>query len=196
VINRVIEQKSGEKQGNFAVLANWVGPEQETLIHQVLAMTFYSGIPDVRMFDIDLQLTARSRVTFADNHDAILGLRLGPAFEESRGSRVVNAEGVEGSERVRGRRSAWVDWQAELEGEKVGVAVMDSRRNFRFPTRWHVRDYSLLFASPFAQRDYAPSEPEWSKTLEKGEQLRLRYRILIHPASVPVSPAFQDFSAQ
>jgi hypothetical protein len=32
---------------------------------------------------------------------------------------------------------------------------MDHPTNFRFPTPWHVRDYALLFASPFASRDYS-----------------------------------------
>jgi len=196
VVERVQEQRSGRDEGSFTILAHWISPEKETLIAETLTMNFYAGRPGTRQFDVDLRLKAQKQVTFADNHDAILGLRLAPAFDESRGSRVVNAEGLQGSERVRGQRSAWVDWQADLQGEKVGIVVMDSPKNFRFPTRWHVRDYSLLFASPFAQRDYNPSEPDWSKTLQKGEELRLRYRILIHPPNIDVAAAFKEFSTR
>ena len=119
--------------------------------------------------DIDLRLAAKSTVTFDDNHDAILGLRLGTEFEEGHGGKAVNAEGVTGWQRLRGARSAWVDWHATVGGEDVGVAVMDAPTNFRFPTPWHVRDYALLFASPFAFHDYKPSAPDASLTLKPGD---------------------------
>jgi hypothetical protein len=88
-----------------------------------------------------------------------------------------------------------VDWHASLDGEAIGVAVMDSPTNFRFPTPWHVRDYALLFASPFASRVYipSPSTPDGGVTYKPGQELRLRYRILIHPAAVDVAAAFKQF---
>jgi len=194
VLTGVSDVQSGKSQGRFTIRANWVSPAGETYISEVRTMTFRAPAPDQRIVDIDLRLVAKRLVTFDDDHDAILGLRLATPFEEAHGGKAVNAEGLAGWERLRGARSAWVDWHATLDGEDVGVAVMDSPTNFRFPTPWHVRDYALLFASPFASRAYVPSAPDASLTLQSGKELRLRYRILIHPASVDVSSAFSAFA--
>jgi hypothetical protein len=56
-------------------------------------------------------------------------------------------------------------------------------------------EYALVFASPFASRDYAPSAPDGSVTLQTGEDLTLRYRILIHPAGADVAAAFKEFAS-
>jgi hypothetical protein len=186
--------RSGADEGRFTMHADWIDPSGEIVLVEARTMTARARPDNQRVLDIDLSLTANKQATFEDNHDAILGLRLGKEFEEKHGGRAVNAEGLAGWERLRGVRSAWVDWHADLDGESVGVAVMDSPTNFRFPTPWHVRDYALLFASPFASRDYNKDAPDGSLTLKSGETLRLRYRILIHPAHVDVAAAFKEFA--
>jgi hypothetical protein len=188
--------QSGVGEGHFTIRANWISPAGDNPIVETRTMTFRASSAGQRMVDIDLRLAAKSTVTFADNHDAILGLRLGTEFEEAHGGKAVNAEGVTGWERLRGARSAWVDWHARVDGEDVGVAVMDAPTNFRFPTPWHVRDYALLFASPFAFHDYKPSVPDASVTLNPGDELKLRYRILVHSGPVDVKAAFNEFAAR
>jgi hypothetical protein len=135
-------------------------------------------------------------VTFGDHHDALLGLRLATPFEIAHGGRVVNAEGLTKWDQLRGARSAWVDSLATIYGEEIGVAVMDAPTNFRFPTPWHVREYALVFAAPFASQTYAPSAPDFGKTLQNGEELTLRYRILIHPPNTDIAAAFKEFAGR
>jgi hypothetical protein len=194
VLKDVVDVRSGTDAGGFTIHADWIAPGDQPWIAETRTMTFRAGPEGERIIDIDLRLLARKRVTFEDNHDAILGLRLGTAFEEAHGGKAMNAEGIAGWESLRGKRSAWVDWHATVDGEDVGVAVMDAPTNFRFPTPWHVRDYALLFASPFAFRDYDASAADGSLTLEPGKDLRLRYRILIHAKSVDVAAAFKRFA--
>jgi hypothetical protein len=196
VLTGVSDVKSGAPDGRFTLNADWIGPDGQTKISETRTMTFRGDGPDQRAIDIDLRLTAKQPVTFADNHDAILGLRLGTEFEEGHGGKAVNAEGVTGWEKLRGSRSSWVDWHATVGGEDVGVAVMDSPQNFRYPTPWHVRDYALLFASPFASRDYSPSAPNGSLALKTGDELKLRYRILVHSGPVDVASAFKRFAGR
>jgi hypothetical protein len=195
VLTRVADVHSGPREGRFTIHANWISAAGTNPIVESRTMTFRAPTPDQRIVDIDLRLAAKATVTFADNHDAILGLRLAKAFEEAEGGRAVNAEGLTGWERLRGARSAWVDWRATVDGEHVGVAVMDAPTNFRFPTPWHIRDYALLFASPFAFRAYNPSAQDGSLTLKPGDDLRLRYRILVHVGAIDVKTAFEEFAA-
>lgn len=194
LLDGVSDVRSGAGEGRFTIRANWFSNKQENPIVETRTMKFHAPSADQRIVDIDLRLQAMMPVTFADNHDAILGLRLGTEFEEGHGGKAVNAEGVTGWERLRGARSAWVDWHATIDGEDVGVAVMDAPTNFRFPTPWHVRDYALLFASPFAFRDYKPSAPDGSLAMKPGDELKLRYRILVHSGAADIKTAFQSFA--
>jgi hypothetical protein len=197
-LTKVSDVREGN-EGAFTITANWIPPggDGRALISETRTMTFRAPTPETRTIDIDLQLRANATpVTFADHHDALLGLRLAGPFEIARGGRVVNAEGLNTWEKLRGSRSAWVDSLATLDGEAVGVAVMDAPTNFRFPTPWHVREYALVFASPFASHDYSPAAPDASVTLKPGDELKLRYRILIHPANTDVAAAFRDFGKE
>jgi methane monooxygenase PmoA-like len=195
VLTAVSDVDSGD-EASFTIRANWIAMTGANPIVETRTMSFSQPARDQRIIDIDLRLLAKMPVTFDDNHDAILGLRLATEFEEAKGGKATNAEGAAGWEQLRGSRSAWVDWHARIDGEDVGVAVMDAPANFRFPTPWHVRDYALLFASPFALRDYNPSAPDGSLALKPGDELRLRYRILVHSGPVDVKAAFQSFSTR
>jgi len=196
VLIGVSDVRSGIGEGRFTIKANWISTAGETPLAETRTMIFRAPSADERIVDIDLRFAANQKATFADNHDSILGLRLGTEFEEPHGGHAVNAEGLTGWERLRGARSAWVDWHASLGGEDVGVAVMDAPTNFRFPTPWHVRDYALLFASPFAFHDYRKDVPDASVTLEPGGELKLRYRILVHSGAADMNAAFERFARE
>ncbi|QEE28470.1 hypothetical protein FTW19_10950 [Terriglobus albidus] len=196
VFQRVLALHQGKRKGDVTVVAAWVGPNGEAVLHETLTLTFYAGTERNRFFDVDVDLKADKKIAFEDDHDALLGLRLATPFEESHGGVVKNAEGVTGADHVRGTHSPWADWQADLGGEKIGVAIMDSPRNPRHPTPWHVRPYAMIFASPFAQHDFSKDLPDGSITLEAGKDLRFRYRILIHPGDFSVAAAFKEFAAQ
>jgi len=188
--------KNGSTEGGFTMIADWMSPEGDPVVTETRTITFYAALSDVRLFDIDLNLKARRGVTFEDHHDSVIGIRLGPAFDEKNGGKAINAGGREGEQGTRGERSSWVDWQTTLNGEKVGVAMMDHPGNFGYPTRWHIRAMGLMVASPFAQHDYLPSAPDGSKVLKTGEELHLRYRVLIHPLSTDVENFFEEFAAK
>jgi hypothetical protein len=223
-LKNVTDVRQGAGEGSFTITADWLAaaepdkpakPESDAaaaansssssksnikpgapIITETRTMTFRAPSADTRIVDIDLRLRAHTKVTFDDNHDAILGFRFARQFEIASGGRLLNAEGLTQWDRLRGARSAWVDSIATIDGEEVGVAVMDAPTNFRFPTPWHVREYALVFAAPFASRNYSATAPDFSKTLQPGEELKLRYRILIHPAGANIAAAFKEFAGR
>jgi hypothetical protein len=187
---------NGDKKGTLSFVANWVSEKGSLVLVERRKMVFYSEPSDCRMFDVELELEARQRVVFEDHDDALMGMRLNPAFDQKRGGRLVNAEGGVNEEGVRGKRSPWIDWTTDLGGEKIGVAIFDHPSNYNYPTRWHVRSFGFLDANPFAQREFDKSLPDGSHPLEKGEKLRMRYRILIHPAGTDVKPFYKRFAEE
>jgi len=192
----VLESHSGKQTGGFTTTADWITPEGKSVIEQTLTLTFYAEPRDVRSFDVDLRLKAKATVTFEDTRDGIVGIRLAPLFDEANGGKVRNAEGVTGAAHIESTHSPWVDWQTDLQGETVGVAILDHPQNRRAPTTWILRPNCLVFANPFAQRYYSRALPDGSMTMQPGDELRLRYRVIIHPAGFDIGQAFREFSTQ
>jgi hypothetical protein len=193
---KVVETHDGEKSGGFTVAAQWIDQDGVPIIDETLTLTFYAEPAQRRTFDIDLRLKAIKLATFEDSRDGNIGIRFATPFDESHGGKVVNAEGLQGANAIEGKHSPWVDWQADLDGEKVGVTMMDSPKNRRAPTTWITRTFGLLFANPFAQRYYDKSREDGSLSLQPGDELRLRYRVLVHSSGVDIPAAFKEFSDQ
>jgi hypothetical protein len=192
----VVETHDGDKSGGFTIAAQWIDQDGQPIIDETLTLTFYAEPRQNRMYDVDLRLKDIKLATFEDSRDGLIGFRFATPFDEEHGGKVVNAEGVQGANQIEGSQSHWVDWQAELDGEKVGVAVMDFPANHHSPTSWRSMPFGLLFANPFAQRYYDKSREDGSMSLQPGDELRLRYRVLIHPANTSVAAAYNEYAYQ
>ena len=69
-----------------------------------------------------------------------------------------------------------------LDGEKVGIVMMDHPGNPRHPTYWHSRGYGLHSINPFGVHDFLNDKnQDGSLTLQPGEHVRFRYRVVVHP---------------
>jgi hypothetical protein len=191
---KVVETHDGLKSGGFTVTAQWMDQDGHPIIDETLTLTFYAEPAESRVFDIDMQLKAIKLATFEDARDGVIGIRFAPAFDESQSGKVANAEGIQGAKQIEGKHSPWVDWQASLDGEQIGVTLMDSPKNYRAPTTWITRTMGLLFANPFAQRYYDKSREDGSLSLQPGDELRLRYRVLIHPAGADIAAAYKEYA--
>ena len=112
------------------------------------------------------------------------------ASSPSRTGKLVNAQGSEREANVWGKQSEWVDYSGELDGETVGVVMMDHPGNPRHPTYWHSRGYGLHSINPFGVSDFLNDKAQnGSLTLEAGEHVRFRYRVIVHPGASRASLA-------
>jgi len=97
-----------------------------------------------------------------------------------------------------GQPAEWIDYHVPVDGQTVGIAILNHPSSFRFPTRWHARSYGLLAANPFCLREFTGSEAAGGgKTLSPGEAITLRYRVLLHRGDERegrVSEAFSVYS--
>ncbi|MCU0227343.1 MAG: PmoA family protein [Bryobacterales bacterium] len=186
---QVEETKSGANQGSLRARFAWKSPQGELLLEEDRTMVFHKA-PGQRAIDIDLKLTAKREVNFGDTKEGTFALRTAPEFElagnpkapktPQRTGRMVNANGVEGKD-IWGKRAPWVDYSAVVDGEKLGIAMMEHPENPRYPTYWHARDYGLFSLNPFGVRDFERNKTlDGSLKLSAGQSVRFRYRILIH----------------
>lgn len=190
VLRRVGELRSGRQTGSISVAFDWRGPKQNFMLTEARTMVFYAD-PKLRTMDLDIQLTAVERVKFGDTKEGTFAIRVASGLEAlakdsppnpPRTGQMIDSEGRQGEANVWGKRASWVDVYGEVDGEKLGVAIMDHPSNPRNPTYWHCRGYGLCAANIFGTRDFlADKTQDGSLTLEPGEKLRLRYRVVIHP---------------
>jgi hypothetical protein len=74
-----------------------------------------------------------------------------------------------------------MDYDGNVAGEVLDVAIFDSPRNLGHPTYWHARHYGLLAANPFGLKEFTHDRHQnGSYMLAAGESLTLRYRVFIH----------------
>ena len=135
------------------------------------------------IFDIDLHANA-APITFGDTKEGSFGIRINDAIrEQTRKGKIENADGKVGELSCWGRQSAWCDYSGVIDVKAVGLAILDHPAN---PCRacWHSRAYGSIAANPFG-RGHSGFPAMKGRTdlvkLAKGEHLRLRYGLLIHP---------------
>lgn len=178
---------SGKDQGTIAATFEWADMEgTHSLLTEKRVMTFY-GDSDVRMFDVDITLTALDEpVTFGDGKDGVFGIRLRPVLQEDKGNaQISNADGLVGEKALWGKPSAWCDYSGTIGTEKVGVAILDHPENPRHPVRWHARAYGLFAANPFGLSVFTNDKTQnGAVTIDPGKSLRYRYRVIIHEGDV------------
>jgi hypothetical protein len=181
VTKKIGPVNSGGEKGSIKAVFEWQDPQGKPLLREDRTMVFYSD-PKVRTIDFDVTFTALDQVKFGDTKEGFFAIRLAEPLKEQKGGHMVSAGGKTGEKEVWGKRSPWVDYYGQLDGETVGITIMDHPANPKHPTYWHSRAYGLFAANIFGEHDfYNDKSRDGGMTVERGKSLRFRYRVLIHP---------------
>lgn len=197
IVVRDAHWKDGQHSGTLTAVMEWRDPSGKVLLTENRDMIFYSD-PKLRTIDFIITLTAAEDVTFGDTKEGAFAIRLADNFTERKGGKMVDADGRTGMKNVWGKRSNWVDYTGEIDGEKLGVAIFDSPKNPRHPTYWHARDYGLFSLNPFGRSAFDPTQEESHWKLPAGNKLTFRWRVVIHPGdaeSAGVADLYKEYAA-
>lgn len=187
--------------GKLVAASDWVDHEGNVLLEEETSYIF-SGEDNLRVIERITKLTAAREVTFTENKEGLLGLRLDRSFEEPSKKpekfldangietevQVLNNEGVNGVYRnaegftggdVWSKRSPWVALRAEKEGEVITLVVLDHVRNPNYPAWSHARGYGLFATNNLGGRAFDPNTAPVSLKLNQGEQVVFRHKLLI-----------------
>jgi hypothetical protein len=192
VLARVLSVKSGRESGSVETVFNWLTPDGQPLLTEARKMIFYAH-PELRIIDFEFDFTAVGKTVFRDTKEGTFALRVATPLEEpsltkrdnasapAKTGKLMSATGGEREAGVWGKRSPWVDYAGELDGETVGVLMMDHPGNPRHPTYWHSRGYGLHSINPFGVHDFLNDKSQdGSLTLAPGEHVRFKYRVVVH----------------
>jgi hypothetical protein len=190
VLKRLGRISGGKESGVIDASFEWVDPQGKALLAESRTMTFYAE-PARRVIDFDIMLTSMEKVTFGDTKEGTFAIRLAPQLEEltkeslaspKRTGLMVDSEGRRGEPLVWGHRASWVDYSGEIDGEKLGIAILDHPSNPRHPTYWHSRSYGLFATNIFGLHDFLNDKSaNGGLIVDPGQALRFRYRVIIHP---------------
>jgi hypothetical protein len=185
VLAKVASVKSGKTSGSIDVVFTWLKPDGAPLLTETRRTTFHAH-PELRIIDFDFEFAAIETVVFRDTKEGSFAMRMATALDAAKAGKLVNAQGGEGEPNVWGKRSEWVDYSGQIDGEKVGVVMMDHPGNPRHPTYWHSRGYGLHSINPFGVSDFLNDKSQnGSLTIAPGQRARFRYRVVIHPGLSP-----------
>jgi hypothetical protein len=177
---KIDELKSGKKSGSIAASFAWLSPNEKEVLEEQRTMTFYDD-EMLRRIDVDATFTAKTTATFADTKEGFFAIRVADSMAGKKDGILTNSEGAHTEKDVWGKHADWVDYVGSVEGQKVGILILDDPHNPNHPPRWHARDYGLFAVNPFGVKDFDPgSTGKGGYRLPAGESLRFRYRVIIH----------------
>jgi Family of unknown function (DUF6807)/3-keto-disaccharide hydrolase len=199
---RVVEAKGGADRGELAVEMDWLQPDGTALLREETRFVFARN-GDIRSVDRITTLKALDRrVVFRDNKEGVIGLRVARALEQpadkpevftdangrptsvpvldNKGvtGQYLSSEGLKG-DAVWGTRGRWVALGGQIDAEAITLGLLDHPSNPNFPTYWHARGYGLFAANPLGRKVFDAKQEELTLTLEPGQTVTFRHRLLI-----------------
>lgn len=194
VLDKIVDTAGGKNKGTIDAVFLWKDPAGKPIMTETRKMVFYSK-PDERVIDFDIVLKAIDKVTFSDTKEGTFAIRLADSIAEKKGGGLMtNAEGASGMKNVWGKPSPWVDYVGQVEGEKLGIAILDHPVNPKHPTFWHARDYGLFAANIFGEHDFFDDKARnGSVTIDPGKEMRFRYRVIIHSPGTDLAKAYAAY---
>ncbi len=176
----------------------YVGGDGKKSVTEIRTLTFrVEG--ETRLIDWDQEFIAtEGDVTFGDKKDAGLSIRVPStmAVDSKKGGRIVTSTGITDKD-AWSKRAPWVDYSGPVEGETLGVAILNHPSSFRHPTSWHVRTYGLFTANCFGTLD--KNDPNGPHTLKKGGKLVLHHRFVFHKGDEKagnIAAAFERYAKE
>jgi len=203
ILHRAVRRaQSGSGEGTLEVTAEWVDHQGKPLLREDTRFVFRAA-PGLRAVDRITTLTATGGpVTFTDNKEGLIGMRVTRALEQPSKTPEVftdasghattvpmlnndgvtghyrSSEGLEGDS-VWGTRGRWTMLAGVVEGEPVTLAILDHPMNVGFPTYWHARGYGLFAANPLGEKVFSNGKSERNFRLAPGQSTTFRHRVLI-----------------
>lgn len=188
-LEEFIEKPSGNSgHSRFAVrLAYYEQNRPEAILCRELFRCDIHVLPAGYLMLWDSTFSSDTELQFGDIEEMGLGVRMATPLRaacQSTGDisagqgEIVNSHGDRNEAGVWGAAADWCDYRGEIDGQPCGIAILCHPQNFG-PSWFHARDYGLLVANPFGRAAFKQGEKS-QVTIKPGDELRLRYGILIH----------------
>jgi hypothetical protein len=208
--DKLVSSKSGAT-GEVVTESTWIagdaasGNTQPILTQMTRYVFGKAELAGQPAFSVDLivTLTGLTEVTFHDDKEGLLGIRVahflesatekGGVFMDANGKPTqvaagdtAGATGVYRTSEDKvgdaawGTRGAWC-WDAGTspEGKAEAIAILDHTGNPGYPAYWHARGYGLFAVNPLGAHIFDPKAPAMNFSIAKGASATFKYRVLV-----------------
>ncbi len=165
-------------EGDQIVIQNecvWARPGASAPIKDIRLITISVPEDGVFQIDFDIQLQMLEDVYIEKTNHSLFSVRMDPDLSVINGGVLQNADGQKGEGDTFGAESPWMDFYGTRASGEEGLAVFQHPSSKWFPAPWFTRDYGFISPTPM----YWP-EDDKGVGLSKGEEVSLRYRVLVH----------------
>ena len=197
-VDSILEMENG-RVGKLKVASTWHDQQKNSLMKETTTFQF-SEENGHRIIDRFTTFIAEQKVEFADVKDGMLGLRVIPELQipskedakftdQQNNTTTVSArvastgnyltsEGKQGDS-AWGTRGKWCLLYGTKNNSVISIAILDHPSNPGYPTYWHARGYGLFAANPLGQKIFSNGKEIMNLTLQKGESVSFRYRVVL-----------------
>ena len=192
-------------RGSFTVRNHYLDQnDSKKIVCQEIARYTFSIHPHGYLILWDTKFVSDREFTFGDQEEMGLGIRIATPLRVGASGTdrlpagtgtITNSEGGVNEKGTWGTAANWTSFGGGMAGENVGITIFCHPENFR-PSWFHARDYGLLVANPFGRQAFDQGEKS-QVDVRPGDELRLRYGLLIHSMPANEKPdlaqAYRDY---
>ena len=172
----------------------WKRPDADAPIKDKRKITITAPQSGMYQLDFDVEMEMLIDVTILKTNHSLFSARIDNDLSVKQGGVMINAEGKTGEKGTFGEGSAWIDCSGKRATGTEGIAIMQHPTNKWYPSPWFTRDYGFISPTPM----YWP-EDDQSTQLEKGETIKLRYRVVVHSGDskeAKITELFKQYTAE
>ncbi|KPK85917.1 MAG: hypothetical protein AMS27_06275 [Bacteroides sp. SM23_62_1] len=181
--------------GDTAVISDeciWSRPGALSPFKDTRVIVITAPSETVIQIDVTITLETLTNVHILKTNHSLFSARMAADLSVLYGGTMINAEGARSEKETFGIKSSWIDYYGQR-GEAIeGLAIMQHPSNPWYPSPWFTRDYGFISPTPM----YWPENGK-EIFLEKGTELVLRYRVLVHAgdhSEAKIAESFEQFS--
>ncbi|MCX6302637.1 MAG: PmoA family protein [Bacteroidia bacterium] len=167
------------KQGGDSVVITdeciWSRPGALSPVKDTREFIITAPSATVTQIDVEITMEMLIDVHIRKTNHSLFSARMAADLAVTSGGTMINAEGAKGEKETFGKGSPWIDFYGKRGNAVEGLAIMQHPSNPWYPSPWFTRDYGFISPTPM----YWPKD-DAETFMEKGTQLKLRYRVLIH----------------
>ncbi|HET9747125.1 MAG TPA: PmoA family protein [Chitinophagaceae bacterium] len=213
----IIGTKVNENTASLSATAQWIRPDKKVLLNEKTTFHFSIKASDFIIDRITTLTATDTSVVFKDVKDGMFAIRVARELElpsKERSSFVDNSgnitqvtpsgsdvtgmyyssEGLQGDS-VWGSKGKWAMLAGKKDGKNITIAIFDHPSNVGYPAFWHARGYGLFSVNPLGRKVFSNGKEELNLTLQPGQSVTFRYRVVVHSGAVLTPDEMNKFSA-
>ena len=199
---KITDQKTNGNTASLSASAIWIRPDKKVLLNEQTTFNFSVKANDFIIDRITTLTATDTTVVFKDVKDGMFAIRVArelelpsrekSSFVDDKGNITEvppSAAGVTGmyysSEGLKGdsvwsSKGKWVMLTGKKDGKDITIGMFDHPANVGYPAYWHARGYGLFSVNPLGRKIFSNGKEELNFSLQPGQSVTFRYRIVIH----------------